>query len=79
VRQSATQNFRRQVEPHVKALKCEAILCQKDRCQQTASHLFRTREGRIAVYCEGHAKAEAQRLGIELPIGVPKRLDAESW
>jgi hypothetical protein len=68
--------FRPQVEAHVKALQCEAIICQNDWCQQTATHLFRTSEGLIAVYCELHAKAEAQRLGIELPIAVTKRLDA---
>jgi hypothetical protein len=67
------------VEAQVKALECEAILCQRDWCQQTATHLFRTTEGLIAVYCELHAQAEAQRLGIELPTAVTKRLDAKLW
>jgi hypothetical protein len=76
VRQSTPQVS---VEAHVKGLNCEAILCQKYGCQKTATHLFRTREGLIAVYCECHAKAEAQHLGIELPTAVTKRLDAELW
>jgi hypothetical protein len=31
--------------------------------------LFRSNHGPIAVYCEVHARAEARRLGIELPVG----------
>jgi hypothetical protein len=38
-----------QVEPHVKVLRSVSIFCQKDRCEEPATHLFRT--DKVAAYC----------------------------
>jgi hypothetical protein len=39
-------------------------------CEQLATYLFRS--GAIVAYCESHAKAEAVRIGIELPMAGTK-------
>jgi len=53
--------------PQVRIFRAGTVFCQWDRCHAPATHLFRTDKGPVVVYCERHAKAEARRLGIELP------------
>ena len=61
---------RSQLETHVTVLQHGTVFCQKSGCEGLATHLFRS--GTIVAYCESHAKAEAVRIGIELPMGVTK-------
>jgi hypothetical protein len=62
--------IRSQVEAHVKVIQCGTVFCQKSGCEQLATYLFRS--GTIVAYCESHARAEAVRIGIELPIAGTK-------
>ena len=57
-----------QMETRIKTLRAGAVFCQRDRCQAPAIYLFQTGNSPVIAYCELHAKAEARRLGIELPI-----------
>jgi hypothetical protein len=51
---------------HITILETVAILCQRIECEQPALYLFRG--GMIEAYCESHAQAQADRLGIALPL-----------
>ena len=57
-----------QAETHVKVLQRDTVFCQERCCDKPATHLFRG--GTITAYCESHAKAEASRIGIDLPMAV---------
>lgn len=61
-------------ETLVNILQTVAILCQENGCKELATYLFRC--GNISVYCERHAKQEAGRMGIDLPISEHKPLHA---
>ena len=58
--------LRSQVETHVKVLQHGTVFCQKSGCEQPAAILFGN--GTIVAYCESHARAEAVRIGIDLPM-----------
>jgi hypothetical protein len=58
------------VETHVKVIQRGTVFCQMSGCERLATYLFRT--GTIVAYCESHARAEAVRIGIELPIAGTK-------
>ncbi len=65
------------VKTHVKVLQTVAILCQRSGCEYAATRLFRNES--IAVFCECHAREEADRIGIDLPMPVAKALHAGSF
>ena len=54
------------LETHVKALQAVTIICQGSGCERPATHLFSS--GTVAAYCKFHAKAEADRIGIDLSM-----------
>jgi hypothetical protein len=54
------------VKAHIKVLRGVTIICQQDSCELLASYLIRT-GNKIVAYCESHALAEADRIGIQLP------------
>jgi hypothetical protein len=57
----------RRMNVNVKIRQGLGVFCQKDMCQEPATHLFRD-QGRIAAYCENHATAMARRIGITLAM-----------
>jgi hypothetical protein len=54
------------LQTQIKMLQAAAMVSQKSECEQPASHIFRG--GTVAAYCESHAKQEADRIGIDLPL-----------
>jgi len=65
------------MEAQVKILRDDTVFCQKDRCQEPATRLFRAAHGPVTAYCESHARAEADRIGIMLPLGETDVLHAD--
>jgi hypothetical protein len=61
---------RHQTETEVKVLQGVTIFCQKEKCQQPATYLFRKASGPIVAYCQSHAKREADRIGAKLPLAA---------
>ena len=59
-----------QVETHVKVIQHGTVFCQKSGCEQPATILFRN--GTFVAYCESHARVEAVRIGIDLPMDPTK-------
>jgi hypothetical protein len=59
---------RHQTEMEIRVLQGVTIFCQKDRCQQPATRLFRKASGPIIAYCQSHAKGVAERIGVKLPL-----------
>jgi hypothetical protein len=55
-----------QVHTYVKVLRDAPIFCQRNGCGQPATHVFTS--GSVAAYCESHARAEADRIGLGLPV-----------
>ena len=58
------------VETLIKVLQAVTVVCQQNGCETAATHLFQSAS--IAAYCDYHARLEADRMGIDLPIPVTK-------
>jgi hypothetical protein len=65
------------MQAQVKILGGGTVFCQKDRCEEPATRLFRTDHGPVTAYCESHARAEADRIGIKLPMDDTDVLHAD--
>lgn len=61
----------------VKVLQAVTIVCQKNGCEHAATHLFRNTI--ITAYCEFHAKLEADRNGIHLPMPSTRAQHADGF
>jgi hypothetical protein len=62
--------IRSQIDTYVKILRHGSVFCQNSGCEEPATHLFLSET--IVAYCESHAKEEAVRIGIELPMAATK-------
>ena len=61
-------------ETKFKILRGVTIFCQKSDCGRGATHLLRSGKGPIVAYCELHAEAEADRMGLDLPMDKDRLL-----
>jgi hypothetical protein len=63
----------------VKVLRGITIFCQKSGCGQAANHLLRSGISPVFAYREPQSEAEANSLGIELPLDATQVLLNARW